>query len=302
MILIAGGTGRLGTQIVKLLTLRGLKVRILTRNPERAKQILGNELVEIVVGDVRDFDSVKRAVAGTETVISAISGFGPMGRGCNPKTVDLNGNSNLIRAAKTSDVKHFILISIMNASPDHPLELFRMKYLAEQELKSSGLDWTIIRPSISLETWASLIGEPLLKTGKTRIFGRGENPINFVSGYDVARFVEYSVVNPGMRRTQVDVGGPENLTLMQIAETFEALARKAGTKSHVPLRMMHLLSLVARPFNPTLARMIQAAIYMDNRDMTFDSSQMKTQYPTINSTSLTDVVRQEYKPIELPQA
>ena len=47
-----------------------------------------------------------------------------------------------------------------------------------------------------METWAKLVGEPLIKTGKTRIFGRGDNPINFVSVYDVARFVARAVVDP----------------------------------------------------------------------------------------------------------
>ena len=64
-----------------------------------------------------------------------------------------------------------------------------MKYAAEQALQASGLSWTIIRPTAYMETWAKLIGEPLVKTGKTRIFGRGVNPINFVSASDVAQFV-----------------------------------------------------------------------------------------------------------------
>ena len=49
-----------------------------------------------------------------------------------------------------------------------------MKYMAEQKLKASGLAWTIIRPTAYMETWPSLIGEPLLETGRTRIFGRGK--------------------------------------------------------------------------------------------------------------------------------
>ncbi len=161
MILIAGGTGTLGTQVVGLLTARGLEVRILTREPARARHLEG-DLVEVVSGDVRDARAVQRAVAGTQTIISAIQGFGgadPAG----PQDVDRQGNSNLIQAAK-AEAEHFILVSIQGAAPDHPMELFRMKYLAEQELKASGLAWTIIRPTAYMETWAALIGEPLLKS------------------------------------------------------------------------------------------------------------------------------------------
>lgn len=167
---------------MRLLTARGLEVRILTRDITRASH-LQSDLVEIVRGDVLDSDAIKQAVTGTETVISAIHGFNDTGV-YNPSTVDRQGNSNLIQAALAGSVQHFILVSMQGAAARHPMELARMKYLAEQQLRASGLSWTIIQPSAYMETWGKLIGEPLLRTGKTPIFGRGHNPINFVSAHD----------------------------------------------------------------------------------------------------------------------
>jgi uncharacterized protein YbjT (DUF2867 family) len=292
MILIAGGTGTLGTEVVRLLTARGLEVRILTRNPARAEHLRGN-LVEVISGDVRDARSGERAVAGAQTVISAIQGFGgaaPAG----PQAVDRQGNTNLIRAAKEGETDHFILVSIQGAAADHPMELFRMKYLAEQELKASGLTWTIIRPTAYMETWGTLIGEPLLKTGRTRIFGRGNNPINFVSAHNVARLVELAVVDPAMRGEVVEVGGPENLSMEQVAQTFEAVTGKEGKASHVPLPIMRLMSVLMRPINSTLARQIHAGVVMDTYDFSFDPSETKHRYPSIPLTSLAEVVRRDY--------
>ena len=74
MILIAGGTGTLGARVVSLLTARGLEVRTLTRDPERAEYERG-DLVEIASGDVQDARAVERAVAGAQTVVSAVQGF-----------------------------------------------------------------------------------------------------------------------------------------------------------------------------------------------------------------------------------
>ena len=293
MILIAGGTGTLGTQVVRLLTARGLEVRILTREPARAEH-LQSDLVEVVSGDVRVPAAVERAVDGATTAISAISGFGETG-GSNSQTVDRQGNHNLIRAAQASAAEHFILVSVQGAAPDHPMELLRMKYLAEQELKASGLAWTIIRPTAYMETWGTLIGEPLLKTGKTRIFGRGNNPINFVSAHDVARFVELAVVNPAMRGELVEVGGPENLSLRQFAQTFETVSGKVGNKSHVPLAMVRLMSVLMRPVNPTLARQAQAGVVMDTHDSSFDPSETSRRYPSISpTTSLPEIVRRDF--------
>jgi nucleoside-diphosphate-sugar epimerase len=140
----------------------------------------------------------------------------------------------------------------------------------------------------------ALIGEPLLKTGKTRIFGRGNNPINFVSMHDVAQFVELAVVDSAMRGELVEVGGPENLSMRQFAQTFETVTGKVGKKSHVPLPMMRLMSVLMRPVNPTLARQIQAGVVMDTHDFSFDLSETSRRYPSISPTSLAEVVRRDY--------
>jgi len=293
MILIAGGTGSLGMQVVRLLTARGLSVRILTREPEHAAH-LRSALVEIAPGDIRDPQAIKQAVTGAQTIISAIHGFS--GSGANsPRTVDWQGNHNLIQAAQASGATHFILMSIQGASSAHPIELFRMKDRAEQALRASALTWTIIRPTAYMETWAKIIGEPLLTAGATRIFGRGCNPINFVSVYDIAQFVALAVLDPTMHGKLIEVGGPQNLSLRQFAQTFETVTGRTGTKASIPLPMMRLMAVLMRPLNPTLARQIQAGVVMDTMDMTFDSSDTYHRYPGIAITELAEVVRRDYR-------
>lgn len=294
MILVAGGTGLLGTQVVRLLTARGLQLRVLTRDPSRAHPLAGAH-VAVVAGDVRESGAVDRAVAGSRVVISAIQGFSGT-RDANPRTVDLRGNGILIQAARNAGVEHFVLVSVHGASPDHSMELFRMKYLAEQELKASGLSWTIIRPTAYMETWARLVGEPLLKTGKTRIFGRGNNPVNFVSAHDVAQFVACAAqeAHTHMRGEHIEVGGPENLTMRQVAQTLMRVTKVSGTVSYVPLPLMRLMAVLMRPVNATLARQIQAGVSMDTADMSFDAADVRRRYPAIPSTSLADVVQRDY--------
>jgi uncharacterized protein YbjT (DUF2867 family) len=290
MILIAGGTGTLGTRIVHLLKARGLEVRLLVRAPARD---LEGDLVEVVPGDVLDPRAVERATGGARIVVSAIQGFSGSGDH-SLRTVDYQGNSNLIQAARTAGVEHFILVSVHGAASDHPMELFRMKYLAEQELRESGLSWTIIRPTAYMETWATILGKPLLETGRTRNFGRGNNLINFVSADDVACYVQLAVVDQWLRGGLVEVGGPENLTMNQFAGTFEGLAGKEGKKSHVPLPMMSLMAVLMRPVNPTLARLVQAGVVMDTYDMSFDPPETDRLHASVPPTSLAEVVTRDY--------
>jgi len=268
MILLAGGTGHLGSVLVDLLAARGMPVRILSRNPSRARTFIGKG-VDVVPGDVRVAPSLTAALAGVDTVISAITGFGPGGVG--PRKVDLDGNANLIDAAGAAGVKHFILVSIHGASSDHPMELYRAKFMAEQRLQESRLEWTIVRPTVFMELWAGIIGDPLLKTGTATVFGRGENPINFVSVQDVARAVEQAVVDRQYGRN-MDVGGPQNLSLNRLVEIVaESNGRRAKSR-HIPLAALRLGAFALRPFRPDIAGLLQAAVLMDTTDMSLDSA------------------------------
>jgi uncharacterized protein YbjT (DUF2867 family) len=287
MILVAGGTGHLGGILVERLAARGMSVRILSRDPSRARAGVAKG-VEFVAGDVRVASSLGSAMVGVETVISAVTGFGPGGDG--PGKVDLQGNFNLIDAAAAAGVKHFILVSIHGASSNHPMELYRAKFMAEERLRESQLDWTIIRPTVFMELWAGIVGDPLLKSGTATVFGRGENPVNLVSVRDVARFVELAADDRRVRGRTLDIGGPENLTLNRLVEIFAVSSGRRARARHIPLTALRLGALLMRPFRPDLAGLIQAAVLMDTTDMTFDPSDLIAKYPQIQLTQLQDVV------------
>ena len=288
MILVAGGTGHLGTALVGLLAARGTRVRILSRNPTRARSLVP-ESVEIVAGDIRVGSSLEAALAGVETVISVVTGFGPGGSG--PQKVDLEGNPNLIDAATAAGVKHFILISIHGAASNHAMELYRAKFMAEERLRASALDWTIIRPTVFMELWAGIIGDPLLKTGTATVFGRGENPINFVSVRDVARLIEQAVVDPLLRGRTLDVGGPESLSANRLVEIIAESNGRPAKARHIPVAALRLGALALRPFRPDIAGLLQAAVLMDTSDMRFDSAEV-TPLPHVRPTRLVEIVRQ----------
>src|SRR6266446_4975804 len=210
MILLTGGTGHLGTELLPLLAARGIPVRVLTRDIERARRRLG-PIPELVQADARYAGSLRSVFDDVDIVISAMTGFGPGGDG--PRAIDYEANASLIRAAEAAGVRRFVLISMCGAAADHPMELMRMKHRAEQALRTSGLDWTIVRPNVFMELWVGIVGDPIAKAGKAVVFGRGDNPINFNSAADVARVVELALFDPRLSRTVMEVGGPENVTL-----------------------------------------------------------------------------------------
>src|SRR5437763_8745769 len=194
MMLIVGASGLLGSVVAQRLLAQGKPVRAMTRNPLSLAH-LQQQGTEVVSGDLRNPTSLLSPCEGVEQVLAAAHAL--VGKGDNnPQTVDDAGNRHLIDAAKAAGVKNFIFVSVQGASPDSPLEFFRIKYRTEEYLRASGLSFTILRPGAFMDLWAQLIGRPRLEQDKTTIFGRGNNPINFVAVEDVARFVCTVLADP----------------------------------------------------------------------------------------------------------
>ena len=124
-----------------------------------------------------------------------------------------------------------------------------------------------------MDLWAQLIGQPIVEQGKTTIFGRGNNPINFVAVEDVARFVCTALEDPRARNRVIEVGGPENLTMNQVAEIFERVSGHQAKKRHIPLPVMRMMSILMQPINPAVSRQIRAGIYMDTSNLCYDMAE-----------------------------
>ena len=228
MILVAGGSGRLGTLVVKRLADRGLEVRLLTRDPIRARH-LADAATDIVQGDVRNAASLERAVNGVTVVVSAVQGFAGPGR-VTPASVDRDGNANLVDAAAGAGAD-VVLLSTVGAAHDHPMELFRAKHAAEMHLRASSARWTIVRATAFVELWAEIMRNPI-------VFGRGTNPINFVSVGDVANVVERAVGDPSLRGQVLEVGGPNDITFNELAAVLAAVRGRPAKVRHVPRSML----------------------------------------------------------------
>jgi uncharacterized protein YbjT (DUF2867 family) len=286
VILVAGGTGRLGTLVVGDLADRGLAVRVLTRTPGKAAHL--SPEVDVVIGDVRDRASLAAAVAGADVVVSAVHGFvGP--RGISPRTVDRDGNANLLDAAKSAGAD-FLLVSIVGASADSPMDLFREKHAAEQQALTSGVPTTIVRATAFLELWVDLLRETAARSGRPLVFGRGDNPINFVSVTDVAAVVEVAVTDRSTRGTTLEVGGPDNLTFNQLASVVQTTDGRLGVPRHVPPPALRLMAATVGLFKPQLRRQAISALAMDHDDMTFDAHAVRERYPDLPCTGVDDVL------------
>lgn len=280
MIAVVGGTGRLGRLVTTRLVGAGEQVRVLARSAPEAP-FSGSEFAPL---DLRDHRTTRPAIEGAATVVAAAHGMDPSG-GESPASVDRDGNIALVDAARQEGAD-VVLVSVVGASPDHPLELHRMKWAAEQHLRSSGVGCTIVRASAFAEMWIEMLRRSTAGGQGPQVFGEGENPVNFVSVADVAVAVARAATDLALRGSVVDVGGPEDLTLDELAR----LVRPGVEPRHVPRPALRVMGQAARPFRPSLARLARMSLAMDRADLRFDATPARTAYPWLPCTSVRALV------------
>ena len=148
---IAGGHGQIALRLARVLTARGDQARSLIRNPDHADDVRASG-AEPVVCDLEQAsdEDVARAIEGADAVVFA-AGAGP-GSGSDRKdTMDYGGAAKLIAAAKAAGIARYVIVSSMgadaNASGDDTFAVYlRAKGRADDDLRASGLDHTVVRP------------------------------------------------------------------------------------------------------------------------------------------------------------
>jgi uncharacterized protein YbjT (DUF2867 family) len=237
MILVVGSTGLVGSEICRRLVARNQQVRALVRATSNADKVNAlKELgVQVIVGDLCDPASLRAACQGIDTVITTVSAmpFSYQPGKNDIQTVDLDGETNLIGAAKATGVKHFIYTSFSrNIEMDCPLR--NAKRAVERHLKESGMTYTILRPGYFMEVWLTPAVGFDAANAKAQIYGTGDQPISWISLEDVAAFAVACLDNPAARNATVEMGGPQALSPNEVIKLYEQIEDRKFEVTHVP--------------------------------------------------------------------
>ena len=255
MILVAGSTGVLGSEIVRRLIARGEKVRAMVRvtsAPEKVER-LENAGAEIVRADLKEPRTLVGACAGANAVISTVTTILTSQPGDSFEATDGEGNKSLIDAAKKAAVAKFIFVSFDGSKfPDNPLT--NAKKDVEQHLKKSGLDFTILHASLFFESWLGpmLFADPVAGTAK--VYGKGTDKIRYVAVADVAEFAVQSLSRPVARNATIPVGGPEEISQREAVRIFDESYGKKFNVIEVPEAALEAQwSSAQNPFDRTFS-------------------------------------------------
>jgi NADH dehydrogenase len=233
MFLVAGGTGFVGSAIVTELLNRGEAVAVLGRSQEKIKQRWGDR-VEARAADVSRPETLASAFTGIDTAINAVqfptSPIEVPRKGWTFEEVDYKGTRSQVDAAKAAGVRRFLYISGAGAASGAEKHWFRYKWMAEQHLQQSGLEWTVVRP-----TWVFGKGDRALNRliGFSNflpfvpMFGDGKQGMQPVFIDDVGRVVADAATSPETAGEVLELGGPQVLSMNEVLQTaLDVMGRK----------------------------------------------------------------------------
>jgi uncharacterized protein YbjT (DUF2867 family) len=237
-LLIIGGTGTLGRQIVLQALTKGYKVRCLVRNFRKAS-FLKEWGVELVYGDLTRPETIPPCLTGITAIIDASTS--------RPdeldalKKVDWNGKLYLIEAAKAAKIKRFIFFSAQNAEQFNNIPLMKLKSGVETKLKQSGIPYTIFRLTGFYQGLIEQYAIPILE--KLPIWVTNENTyISYMDTQDIAKFCLRSLQIPKTINQTFFLSGSKGWVSSEIINLCEQLAGQKAKVQKIPLFLLKFVS------------------------------------------------------------
>ena len=251
MILVTGGTGFVGSHLIKRMRQDNLPVRALVRNPEKA-QALRDLGVEVVVGDVSDKVSLEKAVLGIERVVHLV-GIIQEAPGVTFQRVHVDGTRNLVEAARKAGVRHFLFQSALGTRANAKSQYHRTKWEAEEIVRNSGIPSTILRPSLIYgpgDQFTIRLADMIRLSPILPIIGSGRSKLQPLFVSDAVACIVKAVSGDAYLNEHYEIGGPEQLTYEEVTRAIAAALGVSRPALHLPLFFMRSVAKVMETMLP----------------------------------------------------
>lgn len=211
MILVTGGTGAIGGELLRLLSQAGIPARALARNPDKGQKLPG---ITWIAGDLSKPETLPPAFEGVDKLFLLTHYYEDM--------IELQHNA--IVAARAAGVAHVVKVSAFAATAHSKAPIGRWQYQVEQELKESGMEWTILRPHHFMQNLLDQL-DYITKEGKVYA-ASGDGLIPYVDLRDVAAVAFVTLTQPGHQGQTYVVTGGEALSYRTASQVIgEAIDR-----------------------------------------------------------------------------
>ena len=268
-ICITGATGFIGRNLVNRLGKNGSVLKLLYHNQK--PDFPENDRTEYVAGGLEDSESLTELCKETEVLIHLI-GIIVETRHKKFQTTVVQGTKEVVQAAVKAGVKRIIYMSAIGANKHGSTMYFRTKSEAEEIVKSSGIEYTIFRPSLvygKQDGFLTLQSKILKRSPVSPIIGSGKFLMQPVYIDDLTKAVFNSLTNPESINRTIEIGGPQRLEYREIIELIKKQMGIRRLNFHVPLWFMKVnarfleLLLSPPPFTVDQMRMLEEGSIAD---------------------------------------
>lgn len=243
-LLLFGATGNLGKEIAKEAKQKGYDLSVVVRNKQKAEQ-LASVTDRYIVADITNPISLTNICNGFDIVISALGKSVSPNDNSKPSfnDIDLVANTNILKEAKKSEVKKFVYISAFHAEKYLHLEYFRVHYEFSEQLKTSGIDYSIIKPPAIFSGFLDMI--EMAKKGQLINIGSGDKKTNPIYEADLAKECVDSIK---IENATIEIGGRTIYTRRQLNEIIQKEVCPTKSTKNIPLWLFKLSLHVMKVF------------------------------------------------------
>jgi uncharacterized protein YbjT (DUF2867 family) len=247
-VLVVGGTGTLGRQIVRRALDEGHEVRCMVRSPRKAS-FLTEWGCELTRGDLLEPGSLDYALEGQQALIDAATARATDAG--SAYTIDWDGKQNLFAAARRAQVNRVVFVSLLAAGQHPSVPLMDIKACTEQWLAASDLDYTILQGVAFMQGLISQFAIPVLESQTVWVSG-SPTPLAYMNTQDMARFAVAALSRAETVRRSFPVVGPRAWTTGEITQLCERFTGKDARVVRVPPALIKGMCSLANFFEPTV--------------------------------------------------
>jgi uncharacterized protein YbjT (DUF2867 family) len=268
-VLVTGAAGLVGIHTCRELSKNGWQVRALIRDPAKAAMALGQLPVEFRVGDARDASTLRSSLGGCGAVVH-LAAIAIEKKGESYRESNAAATERLISAARAENVQRIIFMSQNGADSRSPHPFLRSKGVAQDSVKTSGLRWTILRPSVIFgpeDAFVNVLGRLIRLTPKVFPLPNGGTArFQPIAVNDVARVVRLSLEKKDAVGQVYELGGAVPLTLREMTERILAAMGTSRKLVSVPVKALRpVVALAQRVLpNPPVTSNLLDLLALDN--------------------------------------
>jgi NADH dehydrogenase len=238
-VIVVGGSGFIGSYLCRELKQRGHSVTALSRSPGNDRLPNG---VSKAMGNVTAYDSMHDAFDGMDVAVNLVALsplFKPSGGDEMHDRIHRQGTENVVRACEEHGVSRLVQMSALGADPQGETAYIRAKGQAEDAVKNSSLDWVIFRPSVVFGEGGEFVSftKKLAPPYVTPLPGGGKTRFQPIWVEDLVPMLADACEGDQHVGQTYEIGGPEKLTLAEVAEVIHGAEGRSVTVVPVPMAL-----------------------------------------------------------------